>query len=221
MKVLSKLLLVEGSDDWHVIKNLWKARTESEVPFEKSRSQEPDLDGSGKQRVLQDLPAQLKSETLHCLGIVLDADEQIGATWDAVAKRLREAGYDAPHKPAQDGLVLEHPDGYSPRVGVWLMPDNHVPGMLEDFVRMLIPADDDLAPEVDGVLDRIETKGIRRYVPRHRRKAFIHTWLAWQEDPGKPMGLAITIKYLNSDSPQADPFVAWLHRLFTEDARGN
>jgi hypothetical protein len=45
-------------------------------------------------------------------------------------------------------------------------------------------------------------------------KANIHTWLAWQEEPGKPMGQAITAKYLNPKSKQAELFVNWLRALF-------
>jgi len=94
------------------------------------------------------------------------------------------------------------------------MPNNRLPGMLEDFVRMLIPGGDALVPEAEGALSIIEGKRLRRYAPQYRPKAFIHTWLAWQEEPGKPMGLAITKKDLNPGSPQADVFVAWLRRLF-------
>jgi hypothetical protein len=94
------------------------------------------------------------------------------------------------------------------------MPDNSLPGMLEDFVRMLIPQGDELASEADGVLSTIEDKGLQRYAPQDRSKAFIHTWLAWQEEPGRPMGAAITRKYLIPDSSQADVFAAWLRRLF-------
>ncbi|MGH9822270.1 MAG: DUF3226 domain-containing protein [Blastocatellia bacterium] len=45
-------------------------------------------------------------------------------------------------------------------------------------------------------------------------KAHIHTWLAWQEKPGLPLGLAITFRYLNPDAPSAQQLVAWVRRLF-------
>jgi len=111
-----------------------------------------------------------------------------------------------------DGLVLKHPTQARPRIGVWLMPNNHLPGTLEDFVNLLIPAHDDLRPKADSVLDDIEREGLQRY--KQRSKAFIHTWLAWQEEPGCPMGQAITAKVLKPDSSTATLFIAWLQRLF-------
>jgi hypothetical protein len=51
-------------------------------------------------------------------------------------------------------------------------------------------------------------------LPKHCSKAFIHTWLAWQKDPGLPMGRAITAKALSADSAIAVSFVNWLNRLF-------
>ena len=39
--------------------------------------------------------------------------------------------------------------------GVWLMPDNRLPGMLEDFVRFMVRPDDRLWPRVEDVLQSI------------------------------------------------------------------
>ena len=48
----------------------------------------------------------------------------------------------------------------------------------------------------------------------HRPKALIHTWLAWQQTPGMPMGQAITARVLSCDSEIAIAFVNWLNYLF-------
>ncbi|MFH1466552.1 MAG: DUF3226 domain-containing protein [Pseudomonadota bacterium] len=48
----------------------------------------------------------------------------------------------------------------------------------------------------------------------HEPKAVLHTWLAWQEEPGTPMGLALTRRYLDPCHPRAVAFAAWLRRLF-------
>jgi hypothetical protein len=203
-----KVLLVEGDDDQHVVWSLCKARELPECfAVEVKR---------GKDALLRGLPGYLKDPLAYpVVGILLDADERIESTWDAVAGRLRGAGYPLPSSPHTAGMVLDHPDSDGPRVGVWLMPDNRLPGMLEDFVRLLIPAGDALAPEAERALQVIEGQRLQRYASQHRPKAFVHTWLAWQEEPGKPMGLAITKRYLDPTSPQADVFVAWLCRLFT------
>ena len=204
-----KVLLVEGDDDQHVVWALCEAHKLPECFAVKVKK--------GKASLLKSLYWYLQDPLAYpVVGILLDADEQIESTWDAVAGRLRGAGYSLPSSPHTEGMVLDHPSGDGPRVGVWVMPDNRLPGMLEDFVRLLIPAGDALAPEAERALQVIEGRGLQRYASQHRPKAFVHTWLAWQEEPGKPMGLAITKRYLDPTSPQADVFVAWLCRLFLE-----
>ena len=56
----------------------------------------------------------------------------------------------------------------------------------------------------------------RRFVEIHRAKAVIHTWLAWQSEPGVRMGAAVTRKYLEPQAPTALAFVAWLNQLLHE-----
>jgi hypothetical protein len=46
-------------------------------------------------------------------------------------------------------------------------------------------------------------------------KARIHTWLAWQENPGLPFGTAITARYFGADSQEALKFVNWFNLLFS------
>jgi hypothetical protein len=45
-------------------------------------------------------------------------------------------------------------------------------------------------------------------------KAQLHTWLAWQDEPGTQLGLAVKRRYLQGDAPLAADFVHWLKRLF-------
>jgi len=226
MRSYPSLLLVEGKDDFHVVRNLWVARFPSDrtgdiVLYPETGSEFLIQDAGegetgGVSKLLDSMSLYLKQRppTLERLGALIDANERPERRWEAITSRLRDAGYDPPVVPVVDGLILDYPGGHRPRVGVWLMPDNHLPGMLEDFVRRLIPDNDDLAPRVESVLDSIERDGLRRYEIQHRPKAVIHTWLAWQEEPGCPMGQAITARVLNPNSPLADPFLAWLQRLF-------
>ena len=100
-----------------------------------------------------------------------------------------------------------------PIVGIWLMPDNTISGMLEHFVRLLIPEGDALWPVAESsVKQAIAVE--RRFPETQVMKANIHTWLAWQEEPGKPMGQAITKRYFDAVAPQAQQLVGWLRRLF-------
>jgi len=94
------------------------------------------------------------------------------------------------------------------------MPDNSMPGMLEDYLSFLVPPGDSLLELASHTLDAIPTEE-RRFADGHRSKALIHTWLAWQEDPGTPMGQAITKRYFAMDSRHISTFLNWLTRLFT------
>ena len=200
-----KILLVEGPDDKHVVWAICQARGLPEG-FEVE-------DKGGKRPLLDSLHGYLLNPLAYpTVGIMLDADEKLESTWDAVANRLRERGYSVPRLPEPDGLVIDHPAADSPRVGVWVMPDNQLPGELEDFVRRLIPKDDALKGEADGILSKIEEMGLRRYTDR--TKAFIHTWLAWQNPPGAPFGQALKAKILDPASPAFASFVNWFRELF-------
>lgn len=94
------------------------------------------------------------------------------------------------------------------------MPDNNQNGMLEDFMAALATPDDALMKKSEDVLTELETEGIQKYKTVHRSKAKIHTYLAWQDAPGRPMGQAITANILNADSELAVKFAEWLKELF-------
>ena len=167
----------------------------------------------GIEVLLTGLPARLDEPKLETLGIVVDADSDLAARWQAVRDKLMKSKYEnIPQVPPAKGWVYAPPD--LPRVGVWLMPNNQLPGMLENFVAQLIPFDDVLHPKAEAVLQEIEQECLNCYTSVHRPKALIHTWLAWQKTPGMPMGQAITAKVLSYDSPLAFAFVQWLQRLF-------
>jgi len=93
------------------------------------------------------------------------------------------------------------------------MPDNQSKGILEDFLRFLVPPGSPLFQYVEDSVKAIPGKPL--FPEKDEPKARIHTWLAWQKEPGKPYGTAITAKFLDPDAPQAKTFVAWLNRLFS------
>jgi hypothetical protein len=203
-------LLVEGKNDRHVI---WALCNQYQLP-ETFSVEVPEEDGTeGIEALLAGLPARLDEPKLQTLGIVVDADQDLAARWQAVRDRLIASGYQhVPKVPPAEGWIDARPD--RPRVGVWLMPDNQLPGMLEDFVARLMPRDDALRPKAEAILQEIELAGLNRYTSVHRPKALIHTWLAWQETQGMPMGQAITARVLRYDCAIALNFVEWLQRLF-------
>ena len=93
------------------------------------------------------------------------------------------------------------------------MPDNKTYGMLENFVSNLIPQTDLLWPIAQDIVQKVIEKDCR-FRPTYKIKAELHTWLAWQEEPGKPMGQAITKGYLKASAIHAQEFISWMRQLF-------
>lgn len=197
------VLLVEGQDDKHVVANLLFAHG-LDLVFEIK-------DKEGIDNLLLTLSTELRASDLKRLGLIVDADSPIASRWQRVRAVLVKAGYSSiPSLPDVEGAVLAALG--KPTVGVWMMPDNRSDGMLEDFAALLVPADDTLLPRARLAVDQIPLAE-RRFAEVHEMKAVIHTWLAWQQEPGVRMGAAVTRRYLQSDSPGATAFLNWLNRL--------
>ena len=202
-----KILLVEGTDDEHVLKHICGNR---DIPnLDDVRPHENDDD------LLEDFTTRIKASTQEgdVLGVVIDADKNPSGRWQSIRNRLLEAGYgNVPDKADVSGTIVEPPD-YSllPRVGIWIMPNNVDRGKLEDFLRHLVPEDDDLIAHATDVVENLPA---RRFRDIDKPKAVMHTWLAWQNAPGRPYGTAITAGFLDANAPSADELVSWLNRLF-------
>lgn len=195
-----RVLVVEGPDDQHVIWNLC-VRHDLPETFKV-------IAANGDGEVLKLLRVQPKASDLERLAVILDADTDLDLRWAEVRNALVAIGYrDVPERPSAGGTVVRGPN-LAP-TGVWLMPDNRLPGMLEDFLAFLVPTGDALLPLVDAFLDGIPDPA-RRFAAKDRAKARIHAWLAAQEQPGKPLGLAIKARYLDAQADAVAPFLAWL-----------
>ena len=205
---MSFRLLVEGSDDKHLIGHLLQQHG---VSLTRDEIQECD----GVEKLLNEsLPIFLKA-SYTSIGIVVDADLDVQSRWQSIRDRLAQAGYDVPATPPPDGLIVTD---RQPAVGVWVMPDNALPGILEDFVKQLVPPGDDLWPLVERSVAAIPATS-RRFNAAAERKAEVHTYLAWQEQPGTRMGSAITNRYFEANATLAITFVEWFTRLRTEPER--
>lgn len=204
----NKVVLVEGKDDEHVIKHLCGNRAIPVILKIEGHQSVEDL--------LASIPVRLKaSYDGDIVGIVLDADVSLVNRWAAVRNHLVALKYpNVPELAVQTGMIVDPPEGVLlPRVGVWLMPDNLLNGMLEDFLAFLVPRDSTLFARVKRTIDEIPADE-QLFSRAVQSKAVIHTWLAWQKDPGLPFGTAITARFLDPMKPEADTFLAWLRTLF-------
>ena len=205
---LSRLLWVEGKDDSAVVQSLCEQHAVPEVFGVR--------DKKGVDEVLAKFYTALRAPGAERFGVVVDANGNPQARWASIRHTLEEEGYtNIPERLNGDGMIVLGPP-HRPTFGAWIMPDNGSSGALEEFAAALVPAGDALWLRAGEAVDAIpETE--RRFSAVRRSKAHIHTWLAWQEHPGSPMGQAIGKGDLDAQAPAAQRFVAWLRRLMVDD----
>lgn len=198
-------LLVEGNDDQHVI---WALCCKFGVAENFDV-----IDCEGIEKLFNQIPIRFKQSNIETVGIIIDADTDINNRWESLKHSLSLQGFIMPDEIPNGGFVVENAN--SKTVGVWIMPNNQLNGKLEDFITFLIPNNDNLIPVVDSTLNHLEEKNLNQYSLIHKSKAKIHTWLSWQEDPGTPMGLAITKRFLTTEDGNCLSLIEWLKRLYS------
>ena len=203
---------MEGGTDKRVIPYLIEAH---DVAWESDGQPVVHIDDKGGLEQLLKrglLEAELRASGLEALGVIVDANGDAGARWNEVRSRCASEFPNLPERIPEGGLVTVHTDGQ--RFGVWIMPNNRFSGMLEDFLAGLIP--EDAQP-----LYRLAEESVSRAIecgapfrPVHQAKAEIHTWLAWQDEPGKQLHQAVDHRVLDPAKSECRPFVAWFRSLF-------
>ena len=202
-----RVLLVEGPDDKHVVIHL-RERSGLAQNFEI-------VEKEGINTLLDSIEVEVDIPGRTVLGIVLDADDNPSARWQALTDRLdrlrQEDHFDLPKLPDQpepSGTILEG----RLRIGIWLMPDNRSTGELEDFVGSMIPSGDPVWPLSEAYIEGIPPAD-RKFAPGKIQRAKVHAWLATREEPRR-MGLAIKASDLVTDAANTAAFVNWLRTLF-------
>lgn len=202
-----RMLWVEGSDDNAVVRSLCALHAVPELFSTEPRQ--------GIDRLLAGISVELRNPVLECFGVVVDANGDSRARWSAIRNSLERAGYtELPSDPDPAGTIIPAANRL-PRFGAWIMPDNGSPGALEDFAGSLVPVGDALWNRASETVDAIPDED-RRFPAVRRSRAHMHTWLAWQEYPGSPMGQAIGKGDLDGMAPSAQRFVAWLRQLMLD-----
>lgn len=204
----TKLLLVEGTNDCHVIWSLCQH-------FATPQTFEVYVCGSDEKVIKRVNGLLAGADPMETIGICLDADNpNLRGKWDAISHKLTSHGYTLPDSPNRSGTILTQPG--RPTIGVWLMPDNNIDGMLEDFCLQLAPAN--AVNYAQECVNSAQAQGHSSFTQTHQSKATVHTYLAWQDEPGMPLGLAITAKALNPTNPLANTFNSFLIDLFAPTA---
>ncbi len=219
---MEQRLLVEGINDIKVIGSLCQALKMPRPLWHESNDDYGRfvIVTKGKDNLLKrsikfdtSISATLKIPELQNLGIVVDADENIDKRWQSIIAILTNAGYtNLPKAPSVKGTIIL--EDTLPKIGIWIMPNNQLSGYLEHFVELMIPANDDLFSIAQATTQNLIESSRNLFRPVDKQKVDIYTWLAWQSNPGVPMGTAIHNKYLDANSPGALQFIEWMKNTF-------
>ncbi len=201
-----RVLLVEGRNDEHVISHLWCSHNgyEGKLPFKVK-------DKKGYSNLLDSIGLEIDVPDREVLGIIVDANDSLSTRWDAVIDKLKTKNIKAPRSPDKTGTIIPG-TSRTPRIGIWLMPNNTSPGELEDFVSKMIPSDDPVRPLSEHYIESIQEKD-RKFSEKKILRAKVHAWLAARKKPGQ-MGQAIFAKDLDTSGPLSTEFADWLKELF-------
>jgi len=201
-----KVLLVEGDNDCHVVMALCAAHNVPETFGIYQCGSDIGVLKRLNALIIRPNPPQV-------IGVMLDADNpSLEGRWQSIKGKLKHYSYVFPNIPDADGTVIEAVTD-KPKLGFWLMPNNQNSGMLEDFCAEL--AEPDSLAFARECVEQAHSKEITTFKEVHHSKAVIHTYLAWHDEPGYPLGKAITSQALRPHTEVAVRFTNWLIRLFT------
>ena len=196
----SKVLLVEGLDDKHVVNSLLH-RFDQEINFTVRIK-------GGVDNVIKSIGPEVQAPGLKSIGVLVDANDDISSRWQAVRNRFRRVAINLPESPDRGGTIV----GGKPKVGIWLMPDNSSPGELEDFVQSMVPPSDPLWPMVDEFVEKIPAE-FQEFTKKKTSRSKLYVWLVTREKPGL-MATAIRAKYLDIEGQLTQDFAHWMVNLF-------
>lgn len=212
-----KILLVEGPDDMHVLKHLFRvlnAACGNDLRI---------LDCGGYEEVLKALGSERATPTRAAIvGAVIDADERTHASLLESIRNRIETGedYSWSDEWPTDGLFLEPNPAMRafglPRFGVWCMPDNQTEGIFEDLLNRAIPH---LSQQfIEETLTTALSLKHASFTEIQRPKATLRTYMAWQDPTWSKYGEALGAKLLNADSlrPHFQPLIDWANCLFAK-----
>lgn len=206
-----KKLLVEGEEDKRVIPYLMEANgiqwPKNQVPV----FIEP-YDGIDNLLGPDVIETYLDGSDIQSLGMIVDADDDAITQWRRIRHRCIPHFPDIPDELPSTGLIQSNDQGI--KIGIWIMPDNRLRGMLETFLAYLVPdASQYLWTHATEAVAEAKALGAP-YREAHIDKANIYTWLAWQDPPGRQLHNAIMERILNPQSSYASGFVHWFRSLY-------
>ena len=212
MSAVPRKLLVEGETEKRVIPYLMEANGVAwpREPVPVNIESQGGVDQILRPGVIE---AELRARGVDVLGVIVDGDRDAAARWRAIRDTCESEFDDLPADIPEGGLNVVHQTGV--RFGVWIMPDNRFVGMLKDLLLQLLPAESESLLDLARECVSHASRSGAPFKETHRTKAEIHTWLAWQDEPGKQLHEAVHHRVLDPQRPESGPFVKWFRALFS------
>lgn len=174
-----RLLVVEGKEELVFFSALLEGLSLQKIQV---------LPIGGKEKIHPNLKALVATpgfSGVTSLGIVRDADDDPGASFQSVCSALKAAGLPIPRKPLETV-------GPKPRVSVMILPEASITGAIEDICLKAV-LDDPVLPCVDQYfqcLQDTKKQNTASSFPKNESKARIHVFLASREKPNLRLGEA-------------------------------
>ncbi len=210
--------VLEGTDEWHLLRHI-HPKVKELFPSPPKDLKQSDSDGltlaAGGDTISKRLSAALKASgpTSHVC-VICDAEgKDASLRWAALKPVLLTAGFfNLPDSFPAEGLVVSQQGRKT--VGVWIMPSNAKPGMIEDFYLSAIPPSDWKLARSQTFIDGILAEDLQ---PKpNRPKAIYRTWLALHPEPPGPAE-AISRGDLSKSEGDIPRFLSWLSRFLDLD----
>ena len=188
------IILVEGQTDKVIIEKIAMKATRRDVTFSVQ---------NGIGNLLKRIKTYPKASGARRIGIIIDANNDLNGRWQSVYDRLRrsELEIELPNMPDRDGFIQECGQQ---RIGIWLMPDNRDPGMIEDFIQKIIPNDNRWELAVEFI-----DKAMENGITFQESKAKVYAWLAIVE-PGLKLGTVMDKNVFEFDNEDFRRFENWI-----------
>ena len=215
------VLLVEGQDDKHIV---WHLCAKNNSTFSVRRNEYDHFvtllaqsttfhiaEQGNRPRVISAMGQLVKARNPKPFGIVVDADDDQGHCWSQIVAGFNGTGVKLPCSPDPTGTIIPG-EGFLPRIGIWLMPNNVSTGEMENFIRGMVSTSDLIWPLSEGYINGIPDQE-KRFASNKLEKATIFAWLSTKKEPGR-IGAAIGDNQLEVDGRQCREFLDWIERLF-------
>ena len=215
---MAQQLIVEGKDAVVLSEILMKRKVTSPKGYaDRNKYIKEFVKQTGSESLVNDaIQNSLERADITNLGVIVDANE-VGAISRFNRIKAKVEATLLIQFPKEKTLTKE---GFywqalpNLRIGIWIMPNNMDNGYLEHFLLNLIEEKDKTLDFARAKTAELMKMDFCNFSSNKRHKALLHTYLAWQKNPGLPMGTAAKAGYLNTSAPTVDNFENWWKNVF-------